>query len=425
MPPCCGQVFPLKKTVAEMTALQAAAKFIPGQIYQITDAYGAKNSNSITLTACSGVTNAAIDPDSDLPMFLQGEKSGVTAYWLSGNGSPAIIGTGQTFSVTIASPGVFTIANHGLQVNDEVYLTTTGALPTGLAEDTPYYVISAGLTTNTFRLSDSVGGAAINTSVGQSGVHTMYSHRFNVGLFIEGEKIIANNGNCYTVSGVTMQSGAILNIRAFSKDTLEDSGFGYFINAVMALPVYAQMWYILYDTNTPLGQVTDQIYRIVDAPYDNDIYDAVYNAPTINQSIDFAAVEHYDNKSKFQIIASLTNVSAISNNLITTIPQKTAYGVSLATCTPMAFRLRWKAGTFTTVTARFKVNGVVVYVGSAVGAPVNTTALADLSTGNDLYIPIIGTTKMSSNSSHLIEVEVMVGAASCQFDIDVIGYKYL
>lgn len=408
-----------------MTALLSESGFIPGQLYQITDAYGAKMSETATLTGCSGVTNIPVDVDA-FPVLLTGNKSGTTVSWIGGtSGAPATLGTGQTVTVSIATPAVFTKNSHGLVAGDPIWIKTTGALPTGLSEATTYYVISAGLTENTFRVSDTPGGSAVNTSGVQSGVHTAYSYRFNVGMFIEGEKVTADNGNCYVISGISMQFGAILNIKAFSKDTLEDFGFGYFINTVMTLPVYAQMWYVLNDNSLPLGNTIDQIYRIVDAPNDNDIYDAVYTSPTYNKTIDLASVEHYDNKSIFQKIASLTNVSAVSNNLITTIPQNSTYGVSLASCTPMAFRLRWKAGTFTTVTARFKVNGVVVYVGSAVGAPVNTTALADLSSGNDLYIPIIGTTKMSTNSAHLIEVEVMVGAASCQFDIDVIGYKYL
>lgn len=76
-----------------------------------------------------------------------------------------------TFTVTIASPGVFTLNGHGLWNNDPVYLTTSGALPTGLAQNTLYYVKS--VTTNTFRLSATRGGADINTTGSQSGTHTL------------------------------------------------------------------------------------------------------------------------------------------------------------------------------------------------------------------------------------------------------------
>lgn len=84
-------------------------------------------------------------------------------------------------TVTIASPGVFSLTGHGLVEGDIVYLTTTGALPTGLAVNTIYYVISAGLTANAFEVSATRGGAAINTSGTQSGVHTLRRSAYGIG----------------------------------------------------------------------------------------------------------------------------------------------------------------------------------------------------------------------------------------------------
>lgn len=78
-----------------------------------------------------------------------------------------------TVTVTIASPGVFTLTSHNLQEGDTIQLTTTGSLPTGLTVSTDYYVISAGLTANNFQVSATLGGAAINTSGSQSGTHTL------------------------------------------------------------------------------------------------------------------------------------------------------------------------------------------------------------------------------------------------------------
>lgn len=86
-----------------------------------------------------------------------------------------------TPTITLASPGVFSLNSHGLKEGDTVYLTTTGALPTGLAINTLYYVIAAGLTTNAFELSATRGGAAINTSVSQSGVHTLRRTAYGLG----------------------------------------------------------------------------------------------------------------------------------------------------------------------------------------------------------------------------------------------------
>lgn len=78
-----------------------------------------------------------------------------------------------TATITIASPAVVTLNSHGLTVDDSIRFTTTGALPTGLTVGVKYFVISAGLTSNTFRLSATQGGTAINTSGTQSGVHTL------------------------------------------------------------------------------------------------------------------------------------------------------------------------------------------------------------------------------------------------------------
>lgn len=81
--------------------------------------------------------------------------------------------TADTFTVTIASPGVFSLTAHGFLLNSIVYFATTGALPTGLTAGTAYYIISAGLTADAFRVSTSINGSAVNTSGSQSGTHTV------------------------------------------------------------------------------------------------------------------------------------------------------------------------------------------------------------------------------------------------------------
>ncbi len=78
-------------------------------------------------------------------------------------------------TITIASPGVVTFAGHGLANGSTLTLATTGALPTGLAINTKYFVVNAAA--NTFELSLTSGGASINTSGSQSGVHTIWANR--------------------------------------------------------------------------------------------------------------------------------------------------------------------------------------------------------------------------------------------------------
>ena len=132
------------------TAFQRAAAVIPGSDIGSIVWFARKTAPSGYL-ACSGGT------------FVRATYPSLLA---------AIAPALGTFTVTIASPAVFTLNSHGLVAGDPVSFETTGALPTGLSVGTLYYVISAGLTANAFEVSTSVGGAAVNTSGTQSGVHT-------------------------------------------------------------------------------------------------------------------------------------------------------------------------------------------------------------------------------------------------------------
>lgn len=82
----------------------------------------------------------------------------------------------STFTTTIATPGVMTVAGHGMISGQKCQLSTTGALPTGLAASTNYYVHV--IDANTFHLCTSVANAAagtyIATSGSQSGTHTIH-----------------------------------------------------------------------------------------------------------------------------------------------------------------------------------------------------------------------------------------------------------
>src|SRR4030042_548908 len=76
-----------------------------------------------------------------------------------------------TITMTIATPCVVTNTGHTKSNGDMVRFSTTSALPTGVVADTTYYVIGAA--TNTYNLSATSGGIAINTSGSQSGTHTV------------------------------------------------------------------------------------------------------------------------------------------------------------------------------------------------------------------------------------------------------------
>jgi hypothetical protein len=81
-----------------------------------------------------------------------------------------------TFS--IASPGVVTDVAHAFTGPiasgnfAHVKFTTTGTLPTGLVAGKTYFVVPASVTTDTYQVAATAGGAAINFTRTQSGVHT-------------------------------------------------------------------------------------------------------------------------------------------------------------------------------------------------------------------------------------------------------------
>lgn len=76
----------------------------------------------------------------------------------------------STVTISQASPGVVTWANHGLPNGTPVTLSTAGTLPAGLTAGTTYYVVGAN--TNTFSLAATPGGSGIATTSSGSGVHT-------------------------------------------------------------------------------------------------------------------------------------------------------------------------------------------------------------------------------------------------------------
>jgi hypothetical protein len=120
-------------------------------------------------------------------------------------------GSKATVTMTIATPGVITWTAHGFSAGQPVQFLTTGALPTGLVAGTWYFVIAAGLVTNSFQVSATVGGSAIATSGSQSGVHTGYSQGAN-----------EVSGNAWPIGGPTL-AGVTFTASALNDGTVNDS----------------------------------------------------------------------------------------------------------------------------------------------------------------------------------------------------------
>jgi hypothetical protein len=91
----------------------------------------------------------------------------------------------QAIGFLDADPPIFGVGNvddtidayaHGLQTDQRVFvLAAPGAvIPTGLVENTAYFVLAAGLTADVFSLSTSSGGSAANITVGGASLFMPY-----------------------------------------------------------------------------------------------------------------------------------------------------------------------------------------------------------------------------------------------------------
>jgi hypothetical protein len=70
---------------------------------------------------------------------------------------------------TAATSDTCTANGHSLEDDYQVYLISTGTLPAPLSSAIPYYIINS--STNTFKLSTSLGGSAVNITDIGSGTH--------------------------------------------------------------------------------------------------------------------------------------------------------------------------------------------------------------------------------------------------------------
>jgi hypothetical protein len=117
----------------------------------------------------------------------------------------------QTVTISIASPAVVSFAAPIVSVNSTttvnlyegmpVSFTTTGALPTGIAAGTTYYV--SNLSGTTCNLASTPGGTAIATTGTQSGVHTAT-------VPLCASQLVLNN-NVSAGSGTMTLTGTLVN----------------------------------------------------------------------------------------------------------------------------------------------------------------------------------------------------------------------
>lgn len=68
---------------------------------------------------------------------------------------------------------------HGLSADQRVFVLAApgAAIPTGLSENTAYFVLASGLTSDVFKLSTTSGGSAVNISAGGAAMFIPYTPR--------------------------------------------------------------------------------------------------------------------------------------------------------------------------------------------------------------------------------------------------------
>ena len=141
-----------------------------GMLYTTTTATGTVALSSTTISAIPSVTGITTG------QTIVGNFIPANTYVVSVGANSVVMSNAATGAATSQS---IAFCNE-LLTGQQVYFTTTGALPTGLtagvgsgAIKTPtYWVINASATT--FNVALTPGGAAINTSGTQSGIHTLH-----------------------------------------------------------------------------------------------------------------------------------------------------------------------------------------------------------------------------------------------------------
>lgn len=142
----------------------------PADLGQVADGTVLSNISGVagTPSANSISTFFAKTPDNAITKQML-EKMAVGS--VMGNNDGTANAISGTATVSVASPAVLSWPTTAPAAETPFYLTTTGALPTGVTAKKIYYVLSPSGTSSNFAAEP--GGTAINTSGTQSGVHTI------------------------------------------------------------------------------------------------------------------------------------------------------------------------------------------------------------------------------------------------------------
>jgi hypothetical protein len=106
---------------------------------------------------------------------VSGKESKYVFINYSNESSVAVMDYSERYKqFTAATSDTCTSPSHGYEDNDMVYLLSSGDLPAGLSSAIPYYIINS--TSDTFKLSLTSGGAAVNITDTGAGFHYLYPY---------------------------------------------------------------------------------------------------------------------------------------------------------------------------------------------------------------------------------------------------------
>jgi hypothetical protein len=112
---------------------------------------------------------------------------------------------------TAATTDIITSASHGLVEGDLIHVASSTTLPAGLSASTDYYVRD--VTTNTFKVSATLGGEAVNVTSTGTGTHTFY---------LKGKKVLVSDASTVVLSVNSYNSANLkLQVKGSTQDTVD------------------------------------------------------------------------------------------------------------------------------------------------------------------------------------------------------------
>jgi hypothetical protein len=155
--------------------------------------------------------------------LIYGPRGQGLYYWSANVGYSPI-----QVTITIASPGVITLPiGFSFPNGTTISFTSTGALPTGLAVGTVYFVVAS--TGGTFSLSTTINGTPITTSGGQSGLQFISAKGVNLAAvgdadcpIYQNSLLVSDTSRFVLVFGTNDYSSTILNPMLIRWSSQED-----------------------------------------------------------------------------------------------------------------------------------------------------------------------------------------------------------